>query len=92
MHVRSVRFRVAEHYLTRVFILACHAIALNLSDTFSFKTTVTVSIIQLLGLYMFVIVFEIVLILVTLNADGKCDNKGQSNGLDLARVLCHKTV
>lgn len=89
--MRSVRFRVAEHYLTRVFIL--HAmLALNLSDTFSFKTTVIVSIIQLLGLYMFVIVFEIVLILVTLNADGNCDNKGQSNGLDLARVLCHKTV
>jgi len=41
---------------------------------------------------VFVIVFEIVLILMTLKGDWKCDNKGQLIGLGLARVLCQKTV
>lgn len=60
---------------------ACHAIALNRSDTFSFRTTV---IIQFWGLYMFITVLEIVLMLATPNVIIRARNE-----LNLACGVCY---
>lgn len=53
---------------------ACHA--LESERYILIRTTVIVPIIQFWELYMFITVHEIVVMLATLNPDGKCDHKG----------------